>query len=209
MGRLLAAAVTLVVLAAGCGNHGAPNVKGNPFPGALVRLRAHGWLVSVPSFPPIDGSLESYRVVAQRTSGRRTVTLEVTATTNRKVVLMGIGTNPPPVPGFVGQTYRNAYRTALRNGVALRVTAVEPLRPEASADGIDAFVVVSQRLDGPYAVTVTLGERPCWKTVIQDWLIDTRIDGVYARRCYREALDALPDDGPVPEVQQALRSRLR
>jgi hypothetical protein len=73
---------------------------------------------------------------------------------------MALGTNPPPVPRVVGKTYRNAYRTALLNGVVLRVTGVAPLRPAASAYGIDAFVVVSQRLDGPHSVAVTLGERP-------------------------------------------------
>jgi hypothetical protein len=154
-------AVAVVVLAAGCGgHHGAPNVKGKAFPAALTRLRAAGWLVSVPSFPRIDGSLESYRVVAERTTGRRTVTLRVSSATTQEVVLMAVGTNPPPVPRVVGQTYRNAYRTALLNGVVLRVTGVAPLRPAASADGIDAFVVVSQRLDGPHSVAVTLGERP-------------------------------------------------
>ena len=209
MCRLLAAAVSLLVLAAGCGNHRAPSVKGKPFPAALARLRADGWLVSVPSFPRVDGGLEDYRVAAQRTSGRRTVTLKVVVPSQRKVVLMAVGENPPLIPRLVGHTYRNAHRFALRGGVALSVSTVAPLRAAASVDGIDAFVVVSQRLDGPHAVAVTLGERPCWKTVIQDWLIDTRIDGTYARRCYREALDALPDDGPVPEVEQALRSRLR
>src|SRR5919199_4645981 len=98
--RARLAVVAFVVLAAGCGgHHGAPNVKGKLFPAALTRLRAHGWLVSVPSFPRIDGSLESYRVVAQRTSGR-TVTLTVTEKTVQEVVLMAVGTNPPPVPSF-------------------------------------------------------------------------------------------------------------
>jgi hypothetical protein len=190
--RARVAAVVVVVLAAGCGgHHGAPNVKGKPFPAALARLRAAGWLVSVPSFPLIDGSLEDYRVVAQRTTGR-TVALKVTEADVQEVVLMAVGTNPPPVPRFVGLTYRNASRSALHNGVALRVTRVKPLRASMSADGIDAFVVVSQRLDGPHAVTVKLGERPCWKTVIQDWYVDSRLDGTYARRCYREALDELP-----------------
>jgi hypothetical protein len=191
--RARLAALAVVALAAGCGgHHGAPNVKGEQFPAALARLRAAGWLVSVPSFPRIDGSLEDYRVVAQRTSGRRTVTLKVAVPTVRKVVLMAVGENPPPVPRLVGQTYRNAYRSALRSGAALRVTHVKPLLPSASVDGMDAFVVVSQRLDGPHAVTVTLGERPCWKTVIQDWYIDGSLEGVYARRCYREALNELP-----------------
>ena len=190
--RARLAAVAFVALAAGCGgHHGAPNVRGKPFPAALARLRAHGYLVSVPSFPLIDGSLEDYRVVAQRTTGR-TVTLKVTEADVQEVVLMAVGTNPPPVPRFVGLTYRNASRSALRNGVVLRVRRVKPLRAGVSADGIDAFVVASQRLDGPHAVTVTLGERPCWKSVIQDWYIDGSLDGRYARRCYQEALDELP-----------------
>ena len=191
--RARLAAVALAALAtAGCGgHHGAPNVKGKAFPDALARLRGHGYLVAVPSFPRIDGSLEDYRVAAQRTTGR-TVTLKVTEADVQEEVLMAVGTNPPPVPRFVGLTYRNASSTALHNGVALRVTRVKPLRAAVSADGIEAFVVTTQRLDGPHAVTVTLGERTCWKTVIQDWYVDGRLDGTYARRCYREALDELP-----------------
>jgi hypothetical protein len=203
------AAVAFAALAAGCGgHHGAPNVKGKPFPAALARLRAAGWLVSVPSFPRIDGSLEGYRVVAQRTSGRRTVTLKVAEGPTRVVVVIGLSTDPPPVPRVVGRTYRNAYRGAREDGMWLRVARVEPLRPAMSADGIDAFVVVSQRLEADRSIVVRLGERPCWKTVIQDWLVDRRIDGVYARRCYREALRRLPVDvrGDLPQLlQQRLR----
>ena len=209
MGRRLATAAVLLVLAAGCGSHGAPNVKGKPFPSALARLRAHGWLVSVPSFPRIDGSLEDYRVVAQRTSGRRTVTLKIAEGPARVVVVLGIATNPPPVPRLVGRTYRNAYRSARQDAIALRVTRVRPLRPAASADGIDAFVVVSQRLEADHSIVVRLGERPCSKSVLADWLVDRRIDGVYAPRCYREALGRLPDDGPRPDVERALLRGLR
>jgi len=61
-----------------------------------------------------------------------------------------------------------------------------------SADGIDAFVVVSQRSVDAHTIAVRLGERPCWKTVIQDWYVDSTLDGTYAQRCYREALDELP-----------------
>jgi hypothetical protein len=203
------AAVAFVALAAGCGgHHGAPNMKGKPFSAALARLRAAGWLVSVPSFPRTDGSLGDYRVVAQRTIGRRTVMLNVAEGPPRAVVVLRLGTGPPPAPHLVGRTYRNAYRSARYNGWGLRVTGVRPLRAAASADGIDAFVVVSQRRESDYSISVELGERPCWKTVIADWLPDTRIDGVYARRCYREALRRLPVDvrGDLPRL---LRERLR
>jgi hypothetical protein len=202
------AAVAFAAVAAGCGaHHGTPNVKGKPFPTALARLRAHGWLVAVPSFPRIDGSLEDYRVVAQRTTGRRTVTLRVAEAPVQKVTLVVVGTTPPPVPRLVGRTYRNAYRAASRSGIALRVTRVRPLRAAGSADGIDAFVIVSQRREGFREMTVSLGERPCWKTVINDWLSDRRLDPAYARRCYREALRRLPVDMPNPELPQLLRRR--
>jgi hypothetical protein len=207
--RARLAAVAFVALAAGCGgHHGAPNVKGKPFPSALAVLRSQGWLVSVPSFPRVYGSLASYRVVAQRTSGRRTVTLKL-AEAPSSVTLVVLSTDPPPpVPRVVGRTYRNAYRAVRRSAMWLRVARVKPLGPAASADGIDAFFVVSQRVGADHSLVVTLGERPCWKTVIKDWLNDTRIDGVYARRCYREALRRLPSDvrGDLPQL---LERRLR
>jgi hypothetical protein len=34
---------------------------------------------------------------------------------------------------------------------------------------------------------------PCWKALLNDWY-DGRIDSVYARHCYQEALKHLPDD---------------
>jgi hypothetical protein len=205
--RARLAAVACVALAAGCGgHHGAPNVKGKPFLSALARLRANGWLIAVPSFPPIDGSLESYRVVSQRTSGWRTVTLKVDAAPTR--ALVGVGTYPPIVPRFAGKTYRNAYRSALRNAMALHVTHVKPLQPAASADGIDAFFVASLRSEDVHTLAVRLGERPCWKSVIEDWYVDGTLDGVYAPRCYRETLRRLPVDmnGNLPEL---LERRLR
>jgi hypothetical protein len=201
----LAAAALFVAVAAGCGgHHGAPNVKGKAFPAALARLREDNWLVAVPSFPPIDGSLESYRVVAQRTTGRRTVTLKLRAATTRALVLVGVGTYPPIVPRFVGQTYRNAYRSALRNAMALHVTHVKPLQPAASAGGVDAFFVISLRSQNVHTLAVRLGERPCWKSVIEDWYVDGSLDGVYLRRCYREALRRLPSDvrGNLPQLLQ-------
>jgi hypothetical protein len=136
------------------------------------------------------------------------VTLKVAEGQNRVVLLVELGTGPPPAPRLVGRTYRNAYRSARDNGIGLLVTRVRPLRAAASADGIDSFVVVSQRRVSDYSISVELGERPCWKTVVQDWLVDTRIDGVYARRCYRETLRRLPVDvrGDLPRL---LRDRLR
>ncbi len=36
----------------------------------------------------------------------------------------------------------------------------------------------------------------CWRTLLRDWY-DGRISGVYAARCYREAIAHLPQDGPI------------
>jgi hypothetical protein len=207
--RARLAAVAFVALAAGCGgHHGAPNVKGKPFPSALASLRSQGWLVSVPSFPRVYEGLESYRVVEQRTSGARTVTLKLAAGSSSVVLVLGSTEPPPPVPRLVGRTYRNADRAVRRGAMWLRVARVQPLRPAASADGIDAFFVVSERLAANHSIVVGLGERPCWKTVIQDWYVDGSLDGAYARRCYREALRRLPSDvrGNLPQL---LERRLR
>jgi hypothetical protein len=206
----LVAAVAFAVLAAGCGaHHGAPNVKGKQFPAALAQLRTNGWLVAVPSFPRIDGSLGDYRVVAERTSGRRTVTLVVEEAPVQRVTLVVVGTAPPPVPRLVGRTYRNASRAASRSAISLLVTGVRPLRPAASADGIDSFVVVSQRRLDAHTIRIGLGERPCWKTVVNDWLSDGKLDPVYAPRCYREALDEIPGDLARNTLVELLQRRLR
>jgi hypothetical protein len=35
---------------------------------------------------------------------------------------------------------------------------------------------------------------PCWERVVNDWLVDGAIDGVYERHCYRDALDNVGED---------------
>jgi hypothetical protein len=54
---------------------------------------------------------------------------------------------------------------------------------------------------------------PCGDKVFDDWL-DGRIEQVYAPRCYREALDALPEDVRTystarEDIERALLVRLR
>jgi hypothetical protein len=55
--------------------------------------------------------------------------------------------------------------------------------------------------------------QPCGEDVIADWT-DGRIDGVYAPRCYGEALESLPEDmraytTAADDISQALRARVR
>ena len=71
------------------------------------------------------------------------------------------------------------------------------------------MVTASQRREAYDTVVVRLTERPCWKTVVTDWYADRRLDGLYARRCYREALREIPGDLPSSELPQLLRRRLR
>jgi hypothetical protein len=157
--RVALVAAFLLVLAAGCGSHGrgAPDVKGDSFPKALARLRASGFLVSVPSFPPLRnhmveqgrGRLGDYRVVGERTNGSKIVTLTVADTPRTgplgSIVVLNLHPWRVRVPRLVGLTYRKAFRRSpFRTGLWIRVGRVEPLRPAASADGLDAFVVVSQ-----------------------------------------------------------------
>ena len=54
---------------------------------------------------------------------------------------------------------------------------------------------------------------PCWKTLLNDWF-DGRIDGTYPARCYREAIQRLPDDVDTyssarEDLQRALYAALR
>jgi hypothetical protein len=35
---------------------------------------------------------------------------------------------------------------------------------------------------------------PCWKRLLDDWVVDGRIDKAYPASCYREAIKHLPDD---------------
>jgi hypothetical protein len=55
---------------------------------------------------------------------------------------------------------------------------------------------------------------PCGSKVVADWLDDGRIGTLYAPRCYREALAALPDDVRTystaqEDIELALLARLR
>ena len=57
------------------------------------------------------------------------------------------------------------------------------------------------------------GATPCWQTVVTDWS-DGRIDGTYPMGCYRQALQAMPEDirlysSAVDDIQRALARRVR
>lgn len=72
-----------------------------------------------------------------------------------------------------------------------RATSAAPAR---------ALAIFAVALVTATAVLLTLGAapaqaaKPCWERVIDDWLDNGRIDGVYSARCIEEARKNLPED---------------
>jgi hypothetical protein len=72
-----------------------------------------------------------------------------------------------------------------------RATSAAPAR---------TLAIFAAALVGATAVLLTLGAapaqsaKPCWERVIDDWLDNGRIDGVYSARCIEEARKNLPED---------------
>jgi hypothetical protein len=63
-----------------------------------------------------------------------------------------------------------------------------PVRIAALALLLAAFALLSASQAAAAKTT------PCWKKVVQDWYDDSRIDGVYERHCYRDALNNVGED---------------
>jgi hypothetical protein len=52
-------------------------------------------------------------------------------------------------------------------------------------------------------------QRPCWKDLVDDYWADFRVDNVYPIGCYRDAMEALPDDvSQYSDAQDDLRRAL-
>jgi hypothetical protein len=77
-----------------------------------------------------------------------------------------------------------------------------------------AFATITLSTIGLLATAATASARPsCGDRVVNDWS-DGRIDGVYALRCYSQAIDALPEDvrnysTALDDISTALRARVR
>jgi hypothetical protein len=156
-----------------------PRVVGAHFDTALRALLRRGLLVSVPRFIPFHdamaeqgwGRLGNYLVVSQSPAAGlgvargRTVAL----TLDRPVFRGQLGSMVEPthhpryarIPNLVGDDYTAAMGAATeRSGILVRVSTTGPLRPRASACGLDAFVVSSQ--------TPRPGTRVLWGGVERD-----------------------------------------
>jgi hypothetical protein len=73
-------------------------------------------------------------------------------------------------------------------------------RTTTAAAPARALAIFAAALVAATAMLLTLGTgpaqaaKPCWERVIDDWIDNGRIDGVYSARCIEEARKNLPED---------------
>ncbi len=140
-----------------------PKVAGLQFDVAVSHLLARHLLISVPRFAPFHdapaeqgwGRLENYRVLAQSpVPGVRVgASGYVVLTLNAPVFPGPYGSMTVPskhpryatIPDLVGQPYMKAMSgSPFKTGIFVRVGQTGPLSPQASACGLNGFVVASQ-----------------------------------------------------------------
>jgi hypothetical protein len=85
-----------------------------------------------------------------------------------------------------------------------------------SATPARALAIFAASLVAATAVVLTLGAapaqsaKPCWERVIDDWLDNGRIDGVYSARCIEEARKNLPEDvRAYSDIEEKLDAKLQ
>jgi hypothetical protein len=159
----LAGAAVLAATVTGCDGSKAktpPNVEYVNFVAAFQRLHRAGFRVTVPYFPAFGrderaeqgrGRLSNYVVVRERRFTADTVALTLTLPPGGGPIgSIAVRKGEPAflsAPDLVGQTYPAVTKRAGDNTVSgfwLRVSTVDPLDPQASADGLGAFRVASQ-----------------------------------------------------------------
>jgi hypothetical protein len=66
----------------------------------------------------------------------------------------------------------------------------------SAARALAIFVAALLAATGLFALSASPAEaaKPCWERVIDDWLDNGRIDGVYSARCLEDARKHLPED---------------
>ena len=79
-----------------------------------------------------------------------------------------------------------------------------------------ALAIFAAALVGATAVLLMLdaapaaAAKPCWERVIDDWLDNGRIDGIYSARCIEEARKNLPEDvRAYSDIEEKLDSALQ
>jgi hypothetical protein len=89
-------------------------------------------------------------------------------------------------------------------------------RATTTAAPARALAIFAAALVGATAVLLTLGAspaqsaKPCWERVIDDWLDNGRIDGVYSARCIEDARKHLPEDvRAYSDIEEKLDAKLQ
>jgi hypothetical protein len=89
-------------------------------------------------------------------------------------------------------------------------------RATTTATSARALAIFAAALVGATAVLLTVGAapaqsaKPCWERVIDDWLDNGRIDGVYSARCIEEARKNLPEDvRAYSDIEEKLDAKLQ
>jgi hypothetical protein len=69
-----------------------------------------------------------------------------------------------------------------------------PLSPARSLAGVALVVLTAAGVYLGLATPQAQAAKPCWERVIDDWVDNDRIDGVYSAKCLQEAVKHLPED---------------
>jgi hypothetical protein len=69
-----------------------------------------------------------------------------------------------------------------------------PLSPARALAGLALMVLTAAGVCLGLATPQAQAAKPCWERVIDDWVDNDRIDGVYSTSCLQEALKHLPED---------------
>ena len=95
-----------------------------------------------------------------------------------------------------------------------RWTAADNLVTAAPRRTLTLLALLASLVALTVAAPATAAEPRCYVQLLDDWIADDRIDGRYPAKCYREALDRLPEDveqysSAREDIERALRAAIR
>jgi hypothetical protein len=135
-----------------------------------------------------------------------------------QTVYIGITARTPPFGTLLNDT--DSVRRTLRFHAGTRTTISKSrtwtrIAPAVIAASLALLVVgVSGAAAAPAATSSATAD--CWRAVVNDWLGNSRVDGVYAIPCYTQAiqhLNAYPDvrsySSATDDIQRALLAAIR
>lgn len=71
----------------------------------------------------------------------------------------------------------------------------ERLRPSAGRlAAITAAILIAAAVFASFGAATAAARAPCWERVMDDWVVDSRLDRPYSLDCLESALDHAPED---------------